>query len=127
VAPREKEMRHSAWITPVESAMSIRLATGTCAGTLLENTERNTMPYRKTAIAMPEVLLTDVDRAAAERGESRSAYITRVLSVAVRAKRDAEITRKLDELFASEGLSKAQRRGAAALDALGTEWTDERW
>jgi metal-responsive CopG/Arc/MetJ family transcriptional regulator len=85
------------------------------------------MPYRKTAIAMPEVLLTDVDRAAAERGESRSAYITRVLSVAVRAKRDAEITKKLNELFASEGLSKAQRRGTAALDALGSDWTDERW
>ena len=85
------------------------------------------MPHRKTAIAMPEMLLTDVDRAAAERGESRSAYISRILSVAVRAKRDAEITRKLDELFASEGLSKVQRRGAAALDALRTDWTDERW
>jgi hypothetical protein len=33
----------------------------------------------------------------------------------------------LDELFASEDLSKVQRRGAAALDALGTDWTDERW
>jgi hypothetical protein len=45
----------------------------------------------------------------------------------VRAKRDAEITKKLDELFASEDVSKVQRRGAAALDALGTDWTDERW
>ena len=46
---------------------------------------------------------------------------------AVRAKRDAEITRKLDELFADERLTKTQRRGAAVLDRVGTNWTDERW
>ena len=85
------------------------------------------MAYRKTAIAVPEALLADVDRAAGERGESRSAYITRVLAVAVRAKRDAEITRKLDALFADERQAKAQRSGAAALDRAGTDWTDERW
>ena len=85
------------------------------------------MPMHKTAIAVPEALLADVDRAATERGESRSAYITRVLTVAVRARRDAEITRKLDELFADTGVRKAQRRSAAALDEAGTDWTDERW
>jgi metal-responsive CopG/Arc/MetJ family transcriptional regulator len=83
--------------------------------------------YRKTAIAVPETLLADVDRAANERGESRSAYITRVLTVAVRARRDAEITKKLDELFADERVRKAQRRGAGTLDRVGTDWTDERW
>jgi metal-responsive CopG/Arc/MetJ family transcriptional regulator len=85
------------------------------------------MAYRKTAIAVPEQLLADVDRAAQARGESRSAYISRVLAVAVRARRDAEITRKLDELFADERVRKAQRRGAAALDRVGSDWTDERW
>ncbi len=85
------------------------------------------MPLHKTAIAVPESLLADVDRAASERGESRSAYITRVLAVAVRARRDAEITRKLDELFTDAGTSKAQRRSAQALDEAGTDWTDERW
>jgi metal-responsive CopG/Arc/MetJ family transcriptional regulator len=60
------------------------------------------MAGRKTAIAVPEGLLADVDRAAGERGESRSAYVTRVLTVAVRVKRDAEITKKLEELFADE-------------------------
>jgi metal-responsive CopG/Arc/MetJ family transcriptional regulator len=85
------------------------------------------MPLHKTAIAVPESLLADVDRAANERGESRSAYITRVLAVAVRARRDAEITRKLDELFADARARKAQRRGAAVLDDAGTDWTDERW
>jgi hypothetical protein len=85
------------------------------------------MALHKTAIAVPEALLTDVDRAARERGESRSAYITRVLSVAVRARRDAEITRKLDELFADARVKKAQSRSAAALDEVGSDWTDERW
>jgi hypothetical protein len=85
------------------------------------------MAMHKTAIAVPESLLADVDRAATERGESRSAYITRVLAVATRARRDAEITRKLDEIFADERSKKAQRRGAAVLDESGTDWTDERW
>jgi hypothetical protein len=85
------------------------------------------MAYHKTAIAVPQALLADVDRAATERGESRSAYITRVLAVAVRARRDAEITKKLDELFADERTKKSQRRSAAVLDGAGTDWTDERW
>lgn len=85
------------------------------------------MALRKTAITVPDSLLAEVDRAAMERRESRSAYITRVLAVAARARRDAEITRKLDELFATERSKKAQRRAAAALDEVGTDWTDERW
>jgi metal-responsive CopG/Arc/MetJ family transcriptional regulator len=85
------------------------------------------MPYRKTAIALPEALLAEVDRAARQRGVSRSAYITRVLTAAVRARRDAEIARRLDELFADERVARAQRRGAAELDRAGTDWVDERW
>ena len=85
------------------------------------------MALHKTAIAVPESLLAEVDRAATERGESRNAYITRVLAVAARTRRDAEITRKLDELFATERSKKAQRRDAAAFDEVGTDWTDERW
>jgi metal-responsive CopG/Arc/MetJ family transcriptional regulator len=94
---------------------------------LIQNTGANTMALHKTAIAVPATLLADVDRAAAERGESRSAYITRVLAAAVRARRDAEITKKLDELFADVRVKKEQRRAAAALDEVGTDWTDERW
>ena len=85
------------------------------------------MPLHKTAIAVSESLLADVDRAASERGVSRSAYITRVLTVAVRARRDAEITRKLDELFADVRVKNAQRGSSVALDEAGTDWTDERW
>ena len=85
------------------------------------------MTVRKTAVAIPEELLSDVDRAASERGESRSRYISRILRAAVRARRDAEITRRLDALFADERLGKDQLRGAQELDTLGTDWTDERW
>lgn len=85
------------------------------------------MAYRKTAIAVPEELLADVDRAARERGESRSKYITRVLRMAVRARRDAEITRKLDELFSGQAVSTEHRRAVAELDSAGSDWTDERW
>ena len=85
------------------------------------------MAYRKTAIAVPEDLLADVDRAARSRGESRSRYITRVLRAAVRARRDAEVTAKLDALFADESFAGEQKDTAASLDRLGTDWTDERW
>jgi hypothetical protein len=85
------------------------------------------MRARKTVITVPEVLLAQVDRAARERGESRNLYITRVLEVAVRTRRDAEITRKLDALFANEALLDARAYGASELDEAGSDWTEERW
>ncbi|MBS2017463.1 MAG: hypothetical protein JST00_31560 [Deltaproteobacteria bacterium] len=85
------------------------------------------MPHAKTAIAVPEDLLADVDRAARARGESRSKYITRVLRAAVRARRDVEITRRLDQLFAQETAATEQRSSAMSLDELGSDWTDESW
>jgi hypothetical protein len=81
----------------------------------------------KTTVAVPEDVLAAIDRAAQARGESRSKYVTRVLRAAVRARRDAEITRRLDELFASEDMLKAQRDEANQLDEVGTSWSDERW
>ena len=85
------------------------------------------MAFRKTAIAVPEDLLADVDRAAQQRCESRSRYITTVLRAAVRVRRDQEITRRLNELFADERAHKEQSKSAANLDELGSDWTDERW
>ena len=85
------------------------------------------MPLRKTAIAVTEELLAAVDRAARQRHESRNRFVTRVLQQAVRARRDAEITRRLDELFAAPELAKQQSREASELDAIGTPWTDEGW
>jgi hypothetical protein len=84
------------------------------------------MPLRKTAIAVSDDLLAAVDRAARQRHESRNRFVTRVLQYAVRARRDADITQRLNELFSPE-VGDQQRRGASALDAMGTLWTDEGW
>jgi len=85
------------------------------------------MPLRKTAIALPPELLEAVDRIADERNESRSRFVTRVLAQAVRARRDAAITRRLDELFADPELASEQALSAEAFDRAGTSWQDERW
>jgi metal-responsive CopG/Arc/MetJ family transcriptional regulator len=90
-------------------------------------TGRITMPLRKTAIAVPEDLLAAVDRAARERHESRNRFVIRVLRSAVRARRDADVTRRLDELFARPDLAAQHRREASELDDAGTDWSDERW
>ena len=85
------------------------------------------MAHRKTAIAVPEEILEEVDRAARERGESRSRFISRVLRLAVRARRDAEVTRRLDALFGDESVREEQRREAHELAQLGINWDSERW
>jgi len=85
------------------------------------------MPLRKTAIAVPDDLLAAVDRAARERHESRNRFVTSVLRRAVRARRDAEITHRLNELFAIPDLAKQHSREASELDGIGTDWSDERW
>ncbi len=85
------------------------------------------MAHRKTAIAVPAEILDEVDRAARARGESRSRFITRVLRLAVRARRDAEVTRRLDTLFADEPLAEEQRREADDLARHAVDWADERW
>jgi predicted transcriptional regulator len=85
------------------------------------------MPSAKIAISLPDALLRDVDKAARERGESRSGYIGRVLGAVTRVRRDREITRRLDELFTHPDLVDEQRRTARALDAVGTDGSDEGW
>jgi metal-responsive CopG/Arc/MetJ family transcriptional regulator len=85
------------------------------------------VPLRKTAIAVPDDLLAAVDRAARQQHQSRNQFVTRVLQCAVRARRDAEITRRLDELFASSELKEKYGCEASELDAAGTSWTDESW
>lgn len=85
------------------------------------------MPLRKTAIAAPDDLLAAVDRVARARGESRNRFVTRVLQHAVRARRDAEITQRLNELFTVPEIARRQARGASELDRIGSDWADERW
>jgi len=91
------------------------------------HTEVSTMASTKVAITIPEVVLARVDAAARERGESRSAFISNVLRVALRARRDREIRRRLDALFGSEEVVAEQRRITRELDRVGTDWSDERW
>lgn len=81
------------------------------------------MPLRKTTIA----LVAAVDRVARERHESRNQFVTSVLRQAVRARRDAEITRRLSELFAAPDLASRLCREASELDRARTTWEDERW
>ena len=85
------------------------------------------MPLRKTAIAVPDDLLAAVDRVARARRESRNRFVTRILQHAVRARRDAEITRRLNELFAAPEVAQKQSREAYDLDRIGSDWADERW
>lgn len=85
------------------------------------------MALRKTAIAIPEELLAAVDRAAESRGETRNRFVTLILHEAVRARRDSEVTKRLNQLFTDDGLSAEQVRSASELDALGSDWSDERW
>jgi metal-responsive CopG/Arc/MetJ family transcriptional regulator len=81
------------------------------------------MPRTKMAIAVPSDLLAEVDEAACAAGESRSTYITRVLRAVVRARRDTDVTRRLNRLFADEEVSNHRAAGAD----LGVDWTEERW
>ena len=85
------------------------------------------MRHRKATIAVPAEILDVVDRAARARGESRSRFISRILRLAVRAIRDAEITRQLDALFADESLADGRRREVDDLARLAVDWVDERW
>lgn len=84
------------------------------------------MPMRKTAIAVPDDLLADVDRVARARGESRSRFITRILRAAIRARHDAEIVRRLNEVFADEDVQRDQLKTARTLEQF-AGLDDESW
>lgn len=81
----------------------------------------------KIALTVPEDVLQAVDAAARERGESRSGFVSRVLRAAMRARSDAEVTRRLDEIFADPAVAAEQVRVADELNSAGTDWSDEAW
>jgi hypothetical protein len=85
------------------------------------------MTTRKTAIAVSEELLAQVDAIAQERGQSRSRFITEVLREAVRARRDADITRRLNALFADDELAVEQRRTAQEIGTVAVDWEESGW
>jgi metal-responsive CopG/Arc/MetJ family transcriptional regulator len=76
---------------------------------------------------VPADILDAVDDAARARGESRSRFISNVLKLAVRARRDAEITRKLNEVFRDAELSADHLRSVHDLDAASGDDGDDGW
>ncbi len=85
------------------------------------------MASAKIAITVPEDVLSEVDAAARMRGETRSGFISRILKTALKARRDAEITRRLNELFAEESVVATQDRITREMDSAGTDWSHEVW
>ncbi len=85
------------------------------------------MAVHKTSIAIDEELLEKIDQAARERGESRNRFVVKVLAQAVRARRDVQITKRLNELFADEELRQEQLKVAEELGSAASYGTDEQW
>ena len=85
------------------------------------------MARSKITITVPEDVLSEVDAAARARGETRSGFISRILKTALKARRDAGITRRLNELFAEESVVATQDRITREMDSAGTDWSDEVW
>ena len=84
------------------------------------------MAATKFAISIPARVMTEVDRAAAARGVTRSRFIADVLERVARARTDREITNRLDALFSDDRLNAEQRASATALgdarSGVGTRW-----
>ena len=84
------------------------------------------MAAKKFAISVPAEVMDEVDRAAADRKITRSRFIADVLKQAARARSDAEITRRLNEVFADRAADAEQRATARALQragkSVGTAW-----
>ena len=91
------------------------------------NTMGITMATATVALTIPEEVLEAVDAVARERGESRSGFISSVLRAAMKARSDAELTRRLDAIFADPGVAAEQLRVADEMDSAGTDWSDETW
>ena len=81
----------------------------------------------KTSLAIDEDLLAAIDLAARERGESRNRFVIMILREAVRARRDREITKRLDRLFANESLQKEQLQEAEFLESMLPDENLEEW
>jgi predicted transcriptional regulator len=84
------------------------------------------MPARKFAISVPEEVIREVDHAAKRRGMTRSGFITDVLAQVARARTDAEIARRVDELFSDREVAREQVETAKQFRRIaprgGVEW-----
>lgn len=84
------------------------------------------MSMKKVAISLPEPVLETVDQIAARRGESRSHVIATILSRVARAKRDRDITARIDALFSDETIVAEQKRTADEFLRV-SSWPREKW
>ena len=84
------------------------------------------MAAKKFAISIPEPVMTQVDRAARDRGLTRSRFIAEVLAAVASARSDAEVSRRVDRLFLDPEIAREQQGTAAAYarsaPRRGTEW-----
>ena len=85
------------------------------------------MPMTKVAISLPDEIVAQVDDAAHDRGESRSAFVAKVLREALRSRRGESITQRLNALFADEAVAAEQRRLTREMQSAGTDWDNESW
>src|SRR2546427_9510492 len=91
-----------------------------------EHQRRPWMPATGFAISIPAEVMQAVDRAARERGMTRSRFITEILRRVARAKRDEEISRRIDKALSDPRLTREQRSTASDYRRIqprrGTEW-----
>lgn len=84
------------------------------------------MPVKKIAISLPESVLEAVDVLAAERGETRSRLIARILARAAGWKRDRDVTKAVDLLFEGGELAAEQSKTSEAFRSAGP-WRHAEW
>lgn len=83
------------------------------------------MAVHKFALSIPRDVMAEVDGAARRRGVTRSRFISDVLRKVARARSDAEITRRLDEVFSDPAVAGEQRRTSREL--LAARVDDAAW
>jgi metal-responsive CopG/Arc/MetJ family transcriptional regulator len=84
------------------------------------------MAVKKFAISVPEDVMDEVTEAATRQGVSRSYYIVQVLRRVASARKDAEISRRINALFEDPEVAAEQAKTARAFRRCtpdrGTEW-----
>jgi metal-responsive CopG/Arc/MetJ family transcriptional regulator len=84
------------------------------------------MVATKFAISVPEDVMSQIDRAARKRRVTRSRFISDVLRKVATARTDAEISRRVNELFSDPEIAAEQRTTAHAFQrassSAGTRW-----
>jgi metal-responsive CopG/Arc/MetJ family transcriptional regulator len=84
------------------------------------------MAMKKIAISLPEPVLERIDKLAASRGESRSHLIATVLDRVARAKRDRDVTARIDALLADEMIAAEQKSTADEFLRM-SPWPKGKW